>query len=288
MNLGYIIKESFSAFKRAKLASFISIATVTISLILLGIFTSLSLSFFQVLGEIRNRVEIEMFLNDYVQPKQAQNMMSEIKIMQGVNSCYYIGKEQAAGIFKKQFGEDIKTVLGSNPLPSSLKIKLHPKYSNLDSIDRFVEKISAMPGVAEIKFNRKFIAGVDHNARVISYITIGLGIFISFAAIALVANTTRLAIFSKRQMIKTMELVGATPGFIRTPFILEGFWQGIFGAIISIIFIFLMVDFLLWEFDQTIYSIVSASTMMIYPGILLTGIILGLIGSSLSVRKFIN
>lgn len=288
MNLGYLFRESFSGFNRAKLASFISIFTVTISLILLGVFASLSISFFEVLTEIRNRVEVEVFLNDYVQPDGANQLSQEIKLNPGIDSTVYISKQEAAKIFKRQFGEDITTVLGANPLPSSIKVTVKPSYANLDSIDVLVKQLSALSGVAEVKFNRSFIAGVDKNAHVISYITIGLGIFISLASIALVANTTRLAIFSKRQMIKTMELVGATPGFIRTPFILEGFWQGVFGGLISVGIIFLFVDFFLWEFDKTIYSIISHSTFLVYPWILLTGVALGLVGSSLSVRKFIN
>jgi cell division transport system permease protein len=288
MNLSYVFRESFSGFKRAKLASTISVFTVTISLTLLGIFAVLSLSFYQVLNEIRSRVEIEMFLNEYITEKKALVLLDDLKRNPAIDSTYYISKVQAATIFKKQFGEDITTVLGDNPLPSSVNLKVGQSYSNLDSLDKLVADLSLLPGVAEVKFNRSFIAGVDRNARIISLITIGLGVFISIAAIALVANTTRLAIFAKRQMIKTMELVGATSGFIRTPFIIEGFWQGLFGSLVSIGTIFLVVNFLLWEFDRDIYNILQNSALLIYPWILLTGIILGLLGSSLSVRKFIN
>ncbi len=288
MNLSYVFRESFSGFKRAKLASTISVFTITISLTLLGIFAVLSLSFYQVLNEIRSRFEIEMFLNEYITEKKASVLLDDLKRNPAIDSTYYISKEQAATKFKKQFGEDITTVLGANPLPSSVNLKVEQSYSNLDSLDKLVADLSGLPGVAEVKFNRSFIAGVDRNARIVSLITIGLGVFISIAAIALVANTTRLAIFAKRQMIKTMELGGATPGFIRTPFIIEGFWQGLFGSFVSVGTIFLVVNFLLREFDRDFYNILQNSTLLIYPWILLTGIILGLLGSSLSVRKFIN
>jgi len=288
MNISYVVKESFSGFKRAKLASFVSVITVTLSLILLGIFTLLSLSFFQVLSEIRSRVEVEAFLSETVDEKTAHDLQAQIEKNLAVQGATYISKEDAAKIFKQEFGEDIQRVLGTNPLPTSIKIQLHSSYATQDSLADFIPKIQALTGISEVKYNEAFLSSIDKNARILTYITAGVGFFISLASIALVSNTIRLTIHAKRQMIKTMELVGATPSFIRLPFLIEGAWQGIFGGILSILMMAGLIEFVIWEYDKSIYTVFAEPSKVMYPVLALSGFLLGLAGSSFSVRKFIH
>ncbi|WP_211204043.1 cell division protein FtsX [Chloroherpeton thalassium] len=265
-----------------------SVVTVTISLILLGIFALLSLSFFQVLSEVRSRVELEAFLSETVTAQEAQELQQKLTAIPAVKETKYISKEDAALLFHQEFGEDIQSVLGTNPLPTSIKILLNASHATLDSLDLFIPKIEALPGISEIKYNKEFLSGIDKNARLITYITAGVGFFISLASIALVSNTIRLTIHAKRQMLKTMELVGATPSFIRLPFLIEGAWQGIFGGALAVLMIFLLVEFVVWEYDKSIYTVFVEPARIMYPVLALSGFLLGLAGSSLSVRKFIR
>ncbi|NTW48657.1 MAG: ABC transporter permease [Chlorobiales bacterium] len=288
MNLSYILRESFAGFRRAKLASAVSVITISVSLVLLGVFLFMTLSFMQVLSEVRGRIEVELFLSETVSSKEAKQLAAKINAQPSVRSLDYISKEQAAQIFMEEFGENIQTVLGTNPLPQSIKIKLKPEYATADSLERFIAVVSKAEGVTDVKYNKEFLAGIDRNARIFSYITAGIGLIISLASIALVSNTIRLTIHSKRDMIKTMELVGATPTFIRMPFLIEGVWQGMLGALFATISILLFVEFVVWNYDYSIYQMFSEDTHVVYAGLLIIGITLGFFGSTLSVRKYIG
>ncbi|NTW89048.1 MAG: ABC transporter permease, partial [Desulfobulbaceae bacterium] len=211
-----------------------------------------------------------------------------IKAQPAVRDITYISKDKAAQIFLEEFGENIQTVLGTNPLPQSIKVKLKPEYATLDSLERFLAAVSKAEGVTDIKYNKEFLEGIDRNARIFSYITAAIGLIISLASIALVSNTIRLTIHSKRDMIKTMKLVGATPTFIRMPFLIEGIWQGMLGAVFAVLLIFMFVEFIIWNYDYTIYQVFSKDAGFIYFGLVMVGAALGFLGSSLSVRKYIG
>lgn len=288
MNLSYILRESFAGFRRAKLASAVSVVTISVSLVLLGVFFLMTLSFIQVLNEVRSRVEVELFLSDAVSAKNAKQLVAQIKKQPSVRSVTHISKEQAAQIFLEEFGENIQSVLGTNPLPQSVKVKLKPEYATTDSLERFLAVVSKADGVTDIKYNKEFLTGIDRNAKIFSYITAGIGLIISLASIALVSNTIRLTIHSKRDMIKTMELVGATPAFIRMPFLIEGIWQGMLGALFAVLLIFLFVEFAVWRYDYSIYQMFSQDERLVYAALLVVGVALGFFGSTISVRKYIG
>ncbi|MCS7013130.1 MAG: ABC transporter permease [Chloroherpetonaceae bacterium] len=287
MNLSYVLKESLSGFQRAKLATAISIFTIAISLVLLSIFLILTQSAVRVLEEIRSRVEVEFFLSETLSPSDAKALTGHIRQHHAVAQATYISKDDAAKIFEKEFGEKIEQILGTNPLPQSIKVNLRPEYARLDSLEKFVAAVSKESGVLDVRYNRELLSRVDSNARILFFITAALGILIAFASIALVSNTIRLAIYSKREIIRTMQLVGATFNFIRLPFLLEGVLQGLVGGVLAAGLVTAMMT-LLARTAPDIYAALQPPNALFLFVLTLVGAGLGLIGSFLSVRKFIE
>ncbi len=287
MNLRYILSESVSGFKRAKLASAISIFTISMSLVLLGIFATLSLNASRVLSEIRSRVEVEFFLSQSLKEKEAKLLAASLRSEPSVQTAVYISSDSAAQIFKSEFGEDVVAILGTNPLPASIKVKLKSEYATLDSLEPFVSAVKTRNGILEARYNKEFLAGLDRNARILFYITCGIGLLISIAAIALISNTIRLIIMNKQEIIRTMMLVGATSGFIRSPFLIEGALQGFLGGVIAILLLAL-VNLALYQTYPDLYEAIALPDYRVYGILAALGLLLGLFGSFLSVRKFFS
>lgn len=287
MNLRYIFSESISGFKRAKLASAISIFTISISLVLLGIFATLSLNASRVLSEIRSRVEVEFFLSQSLKEKEAKALATSLQSESSVQTATYISRDSAAQIFKSEFGEDVVAILGTNPLPASIKVRLKSDYTTLDSLEIFVAEVKNRNGILEVRYNREFLAGLDRNARILFYITCAIGLLISVAAVALISNTIRLIIMNKQEIIRTMLLVGATKGFIRSPFLIEGALQGFLGGIFAI-GLLALVNIVLHQTYPDLYEAIALPDYRVYGILAGLGLLLGLFGSSLSVRKFLG
>ncbi|MFN3386779.1 MAG: cell division protein FtsX [Candidatus Thermochlorobacter sp.] len=287
MNVSYILKESFSGFQRAKLSTVVSILTIAVALVLAGVFLILAQSATRVLEEIRSRVEVEFFLSESVSMADAKAIADEMSKSAAVAKVSYISKEDAAKIFEQEFGEKIEQILGMNPLPQSIKVNLKPGYATLDSLERFAHAASQYQGILEARYNRELLTSVDSNARMLFLITAGLGVLISLASMALVSNTIRLAIYSKREMIRTMKLVGATFNFIRMPFLLEGIFQGAVGGALSTALLALLM-LLLSRISPEIYSTLKPASLPLYVTLIMAGATLGFLGSFFAVRKFID
>lgn len=287
MNLIYILKEGYSGFKRAKLAATASVITISISLLLLGLFLIVSLNTSRIVSLIEDKVEIEAFLQEPIKTNQINEIQKSILSVAGVDSIQFISKEEAARIFKQDFGEDIYSVLDFNPLPPSFKISLKDHYKKTELASRVVETIKSIEGVEEVAYRKELIDFLEKRTQLLNIVGLVVGIVFGISAIFLVANTIRLAIYSKRKIIQTMKLVGATKMFIRTPFLLEGFFQGLLGGIFSAIFLWILIYFTSqWLTAELAYFLKIDFSLYLLLAFL--GILFGLIGSIISVRRFIS
>ncbi|MBW7887102.1 MAG: ABC transporter permease [Bacteroidetes bacterium] len=287
MKIWYLFKEGFTGFRRARLSMVISISTLTISLLLLGFFGIVYRNANGIIQSFRDKVEMEVFLEEPVSDSTIVSMRKTFEAVPGISHSQFISKEEAAKIFKKEFGEDIFSVLEFNPLPPSFKLQLMKEYKNTDSANIVYAKLKNIQGIDDVVYRKALLEILDRRVKIFIGVSIAAGIILLIAAIFLVSNTIRLTIFAKRKIITTMKLVGATRSFIRAPFLIEGILQGLIGGIIASLCIygiayaakfFVGVD--LANFLQIQYH---------YLGILLLlGMFLGYLGSILSVRRFIS
>ena len=288
MSLSFVIKEGFSSMGRAKIPAVITVIISFFALVMLGLFSTVSLSFFDVIQELRSRVELEVFLGDSMSDSQAIDTVGQIKMLKGVKEASYVSKEDAAQMFNHDFGEDIVKILGSNPLPRSIRLKFLPDYATPESIGRIVPEIRNIAPDGDIRYNQSFLGQIEKNARLFTLLTGGLGVLISLATIVLIGYTIRLAMYSRKEKIRTMRLVGATGWFIGAPYVIEGALQGLLSGAFAAGAVYLLFDQLLFRYEPGIYKALHSSVVLIYPATVLLGLILGILGSALSVSKYLR
>ncbi|NTW51973.1 MAG: ABC transporter permease [Chlorobiaceae bacterium] len=288
MDLAYSIKEGFSGIGRARFPAAVTMAVGFFSLMLLGLFGSVSLSFFDLIQEVKSRVELEVFFSEGMNDAQAEALALKMKSIVGVKEAVYISKSEAASRFSRDFGEDVVTILGVNPLPRSVKLKFKPDYSSQESISRIGKQISQLDYGLDIRYNKEYLTGIERNARLFMLVTAAVGGVIALGTIVMNAYTVRLAMYARRDRIKTMRLVGATRRFISTPFIIEGAVQGLVSGGLAALGVYLMFEQALLRYEPAIYQVLHPSAMIVYPGLVLLGLTLGVFGSLLSVARFLK
>jgi cell division transport system permease protein len=287
MSLAYTFRESVSGFSRAKISSLLSVATIGISLVLVGIFAAVTINTSRLIDMLRSRLDMEAFLTEPVTEDEVTGLQSRIAGLEGVEKVVFVSKDEALKIFKQETGDDISKVLDFNPLPPSFKITLKEPYRTSSRTLVIYNKIASLPGVDTVLYRRVLLELIDQRAASINRVMLGAGIAVSLTAIFLVANTIRLTILAKRRLIRTMELVGATRGFIRRPFLIEGILQGFLGGLAAS-----GLMLLLFEYATRLVSEEFAPYLRMPPPFYLsvvgTGMLLGLAGSLISVLRFVR
>lgn len=287
MALTYTIREGLAGFWRAKFAVAASTMTMMVALILIGLFGLLNFEAQRVTDMLRQRVgELEMFLQDVEEPI-ARALQERASAMPGVTETRYISKDEAQRIFREEFGEGAEIFFEEQFLPASIRIRVEPDYANPDSLSMLAERMGRWNRVDEVVFNQPLLLQIQENLRLVRLAGLSLGIVVLLAAVFLVANTIRLTIYARRLLIRTMKLVGATDAFIRQPFMVEGILQGIIAGLIS--------GFAVWGLYRLLiasYPELAAPSTWLGPtliaSLLLLGIVLGWLGSLVSVRRFIK
>jgi cell division transport system permease protein len=287
MSLSYTIRESFSGFRRTKISSTLSVMTASVALLLLGLFTIVTIHAERFLEQLRSRVELEAFLFEPVTTITVDSLGMVIASFPEVDSVVYVSKSQAAEIFKREFGEDIMSVLDFNPLPPSLKVYLKDGFKTSGRVESFAARLRSLREIENVVYRKAILEVIDQRAATAHNITLALGVLVGLSAIILVSNTIRLAIYAKRKLIRTMELVGATRTFIRLPFLLEGVWQGLLGGGIAAVTLYLILTYGLKLLSTELAEYVRMEPVF-YGLVIAAGGVLGLVGSLISVMRFIG
>jgi len=283
----YLLKESFRGFNSAKLSTIASVTTITLSLILIAIYYTLSFNSNKLIKSIKDRVEIEVFLDDNINQDEINNLRERIKTIGGVKQITFISKDEAFKIFEKEYGREMLDLYESNPLPASFKINLYDEYKSLERINKIKSQISSLQKINEIVFPEKNLQMIEKNTSGILFINLVVLIIITLSSVFLVSNTIRLVIASRRKIIETFKLLGATNSFIMTPFIIEGFIQGFAGGVIASGIIYFLLVVYSSRFSQNEMKLDFLGFE--YMGYLvLIGILLGILGSIFSVKRFLK
>lgn len=282
MNLTFLIKEGVSNLSRARLAALISIVSITLSLILIGIFLLIGQNLKDIFHKSYQQIEIEAFLDPSLSEMEINRIQSILIDKSEIQEIRYISSEQALEIYQQSFGEDLSAVLTENPLPPSFRIVLEPSFSDPDSIEAFSDQLLDISGLQEVWYHKEIVR-LLHNYFKFALLLAGiLAIILIITTTIFVFNTIRLTIHARRNIIEIMRLVGATNFFIKSPFVIEGMIQGIIGGIIaaSILNIFSkMVEYL--------FSTQTTLSQPLWTILICLGIIFGLIGSYISVNKYL-
>jgi cell division transport system permease protein len=287
MSLSYTVNEAISSLFRTKLSSIGSILTIAVALLLLGIYFIISLNASRVVQLIRDRVEVEAFCEEPFNRQRMVEIQEQLLTMKEVERVQFVSKEEAARVFKEEFGEDIADVLDFNPLPPSFKIFVKDEYKHSATMGEIVGRIKELKGIDDVIYRKDVVDFLDRRIAVANVIGLGLGLLIGISAVFLVSNTIRLAIYAKRKIIQTMKLVGATRWFIRLPFLLEGTIQGLLGGLVAAGAIYWILAIIARWVSAELAQFIRVD-MTFYAVIVACGVALGLFGSVISVRRFIG
>lgn len=288
MSLSFIIKEGFSGIGRARMPAVITVTISFFALVLFGLFGTVSLSFYDIIQELRGRVELEVFLDDSLADRQVADVTGKIRLLPGIREVTVVSKQDAAAIFLKDFGEDVVKILGSNPLPRSIRLKLLPEYASPDNIERMIPVVDRLSPGLEVRYNHRYLKQIEQNGKLFTLLTGGLGIVIAVATVVLVGYTIKLALYSRQEKIRTMRLVGATAWFIGAPYVVEGALQGLVSGLLAAGALYLVFEELLLRYEPAVYQIMHPAAMVTYPVLVLLGLALGVFGSMLSVSKYLR
>jgi cell division transport system permease protein len=236
----------------------------------------------------KENIGFSIMIKEGVKEAGIMAFLKKLDTEEYVKSTEYIPKEKAAVQLKKELGEDFIGFLGYNPLLPTIDLRLKADYASLESVSRIEKKLVANPEVKEVFYQKDLLEMVNQNMERISLIILGFSAVLMIIAIALINNTIRLSVYSRRFIIRTMQLVGATRSFIRRPFIRNGIIDGLISAIFAIGLLMVVIYFLFQEIPELIQMV----DLKLYIGLILTVLLLGILISWfctwLSVRKYLR
>ena len=273
-------------FFNARLTSTISISLV---LFILGIVVLMGILATRLSMYVKENMGFSIVLKENVKESQVKKLQKKLDIAPYVRATQYISKEDALKELEVELGENPKDLLGFNPLQASIEVKLRSDYAHPDSLV-WIEKGLRKGTVAidDIVYQKDLIQLVNDNIRRISFMLLGLAVVLMLISFALISNTIRLGAYSKRFIIHTMKLVGATPAFIRKPFIISNIINGIIGAFIAMALLSGCVYYLLTEFDN-LYTLIDISSLFwVFVIVILLGVVLTAISAWFAVNRYIR
>ena len=269
------------------------IFSVSLSLLLLGIFSFFLLSSLQVKTLIEKNTEINIYLNKNLSINTIDQIKRTLYIKDYVlvndeSTLEHISSEIAAQEFSKELGEDFIKFLGNNPLRDLIILKINPKYFSSSQLTFVEEDILKISGVYEVDYSKDLISNINKNITSISLVFIGIFIVLFLISIILINNTLRIALFSQRFLIRSMQLVGATSNYILKPFLLRGIFYGVVSGVIASVLLFVIIT-LANDKLNGLNSIATAEQLsIIFISLVLTGIVMVVISTYTSVNKYLN
>lgn len=281
----YALREAAVAFKRTPMLTALSATMIALSLLVVGLFGIAAFNIRRVLDRVESRVEVVAYIRDDADYNAVRIAQTEIEKMPEVRETRYISRAQALEIAKQEMPEfgDLFGGLDTNPLPASIEIALKPNQQGPEAVRKVADRIGAFTFVEDVRYGQEWLDKVYLLRRVAGAATLVLGGAFAIVAALIIGAAVRMAIFARRDEISIMRLVGATDSFVRRPFIFEGLFTGIAGALIAIGLTWFVYN----RMSQSLFQLEWLPDLWVL-GILLAGGILGGIASSIAVRRHLR
>ncbi len=285
----FFTSEALISIRRSGIMMIISIATITVSLIVFGIFLLISANISNLTNYFSSKLEIRVYLKDSTKQDEIDALKLRFEAMPAVRKVEFIEKAAAWAEFKKNYPKiELNTLVSDNPLPNAFRIVLSDS-AKITSIATHLKGFEAVEDVGDMGAIADRITAFSRYTRIAGIILVSL---LTFATLLIIVNTIRLTVIARQDEITIMQLVGATISFIRWPFIIEGLLIGILGGVFAIIFLVFGYSFFVMRFQENIpfFPLVydHLTLNLIYLGILLVGTSLGVFGAYLSVSRTVK
>lgn len=278
-------RNSVSYFDMQFITSSIS---TTLVLLLLGLVVFFVLGAHNLSVYVKENINFSILISDDMKESDILKLQKKLDKEPFVKETEYISKKQALREQTEAMGTDPQEFLGYNPFTASIEIKLHSDYANSDSIAKIEKKIKRNTNIQEVLYQKDLIDAVNDNIRNISLMLLGLAVILTFISFALINNTIRLTIYSKRFLIHTMKLVGASWSFIRRPFLRRNFWIGVLSAVIA--------DAVLWgaaywlvSYEPELIRVITPEVMLLVSvAVLVFGVLITWLCALISINKYLR
>jgi len=284
------MSKSFDQFQRRKLITSYFSVTLSISLVLflLGALGLLVLNTQKLANHFKEQITVTVFLKDSAKQVEIDQLEKRLAMADYTKATQFVSKEEAAEIHSSEIGENFIDFLGYNPLRNSIDLQLNAIYVDTEQIAAIAEDLSTLSYVEEVSYDQPLIALLTDNVKKVSlWILIASSAF-TLIAVLLINSSIRLSIYSKRFIIKTMQMVGATKRFIRRPFIWTNIKLGMLGAVIALF----GLGIVLYYFDQNLPELNLTQDFLmlgiLFAGVFALGIIISLISTYFATQRFLN
>ena len=287
----YFIKEVYTSFKRNIWMTLASIFTVVLSLFILGFFSIVILNLNKMADTLESQVQISVYLKDDLSQEEIDETKENLSKIEGLQDIKFITREEAMENFKERLGDQqflLDALDDTNPLPDSFSLTV----TSPQQVKTIADTAAALDSVESASYSQDIINHLFNLTHLIRLIGIALIILLTGAAIFIISNTIRLTVFARRKEIAILKYVGATDWFIRWPFLLEGICLGFIGGGLATIFLYIVYN----QVTQEIYEAMAFFPLIpqhpfidyISLAILVAGIIIGALGSTISLKRFLK
>lgn len=286
----YILLDALANLKRSGWVGLASIATISISFLIIGIFLLLTLRLNAIVMRWREGFQVTVFLEDGITQEQMDLLKKRILNERAVKAISYLSKEEALADFKREFRgqEGLLEGLGENPLPASFQLKIREEYQTPQALKQLAAFLGRLEGVEDVLYGQEWIERLEAAVEILKGLGISIGAVLAVGSLLIVSNTIRLAVYARAEEIEILRLVGATKAYIGVPFFFEGLLQGSLGASLALLLL-LAVQELAFRQLHLPPQVGTAGPLLPWAaGMVGAGALIGAFGSLLSVRRFLR
>lgn len=283
--MSYAFREALAAFRRAPVLTGLAAAMVGLALYVVGLFGIVSFNLGEALDRVEARVEVVAYLRDDATPAEIEVAVQELRRQPEVDAVVYVNKDSALARARRDLQDfsEVLTDLEVNPLPASLDVGLREGLRSADVVEQVAGVARAYPFVEDVQYGQEWVSRIYALRRVAAAGSVALGAAFALVAALMIGTALRIAIFARRDEIYVMHLVGATDGFVRRPFLVEGLLTGLLGALAA-----LALTRVTWEaVNRLLFELEWLPTPWIVAGIAAGGIF-GALASGLAVRRHLR
>lgn len=273
---------------KLKTSSLTVIVSLSLVLFMLAFVGWLLLNTKKLTDHYKENIGFQVYLKETATNSDIEKLRKDMDAAVYVKSAIYKSKEEAAEEMKKETGDDFIAFLGENPLPASININLKSEYANQDSVAWIEKEITTNRIVREVVYQKVLIDNINDNAKKIGMVVLAFAALLVIVAVGLINNTIRLSIYSKRFLIRTMYLVGATQGFIRRPFILKGIRNGVIAAVCAMALLAGCIYLMTIYIPDLLVAQDPNGLLVLFGIIILIGVFISGISTSLSIRRYLR
>jgi cell division transport system permease protein len=281
-------KSPFKTTRGSWSAAFSTVVGITLTLCLLGVLSLIAMKGNAWKNQLKESMTVQVFLENDLPKEEIERVKKWLEAETFTKDAAYITQEEASAMMEKELGESFVDFLGYYPIPPSIDLKIHSNYSSLDSMEWIEAKLLEVRGIEEVDYQRVLLERIEERLQKITIPLLVVAGLLLFIAIALINNTIRLSIFSKRFLIKSMQLVGATRRFIRRPFIWQGIWFGLISGLLAFSILMGALIFLQQENPEAFEQTDLITFVQLFGIVVLLGILISWISTYFAVNKYIR